>query len=568
MLSEERKEELKNLAENKFKISLNDCCFIGGMSLEYLGIRKANDLDCSIKSDILNNLINNEPNKYKKKGNGIYNFNEDDDIYVNYYYKHLNITDDDIINSSKYHYNDDGIKIVRAELVYATKSIRRAKHDLRDIKSFHEYIKKNPNKWNWNLIPKKLRKKIMLENGFFTPFQKLFSVHKITGYTIIHILGIKITLKKKVTNNPIDRIVWWIPFKSLRNDVRWLLNNIITGKTNNTPVKINNAPAKTKNTYDKLEELLTLVDGLIKVSDTVNFLNYQRFESGEFCAYDTIVRYKVIEEYLDKNNESNYWENLYINMQIKRVGKADLVRFHNLINSFVSIGFDFDSSISCNKYKLLDDGSHRLASCLFFNQKYLSLKLTERNYMIRYYGIEWFKEVGFSQDDINNIEQSKEDLFYKKGVYFPVTIWSPMQSYFNEVEEYIEKIKECKIKKTLNMSFDNIDEFKKFTFDIYKSDDIADWKVERKFDMFVKYNPIVKIIWIEIPFPKYRKKDLNNHDISTEVERIKKMIRNEYKQKIDGYFHDVIAHIGDNFEHNRIINDVIAEYKKNIISNK
>ena len=30
-----------------------------------------------------------------------------------------------------------------------------------------------------------------------------------------------------------------------------------------------------------------------------------------------------------------------------------------------------------------------------------------------------------------------------------------------------------------------------------------------------------------------------------EVERIKKMIRNEYKQKIDGYFHDVIAHIGD-----------------------
>ncbi|ELV04618.1 Fe-S oxidoreductase, partial [Brachyspira hampsonii 30599] len=53
---------------------------------------------------------------------------------------------------------------------------------------------------------------------------------------------------------------------------------------------------------------------------------------------------------------------------------------------------------------------------------------------------------------------------------------------------------------------------------------------------------------------KYRKKDINNHDISTKVERIKKLVRDEFKDKIDGYFHDVIIHIGDNFEHNRIIN--------------
>ncbi|MBW5381640.1 hypothetical protein, partial [Brachyspira hampsonii] len=78
--------------------------------------------------------------------------------------------------------------------------------------------------------------------------------------------------------------------------------------------------------------------------------------------------------------------------------------------------------------------------------------------------------------------------------------------------------------------------------------------VEIKFDMFIKYKPIVKVIWIEIPFPKYRKKDINNHDISTKVERIKKLVRDEFKDKIDGYFHDVIIHIGDNFEHNRIIN--------------
>ncbi|PTY40507.1 hypothetical protein [Brachyspira hampsonii] len=402
------------------------------------------------------------------------------------------------------------------------------------------------------MIPKEIRKKVMWDNGFYTIWQKLFSIRKIIDYTIIHILGMKITLKKvKSKSNPIDRIVWWIPFKKLRNDVRWLLNNIITEKKNDTPVKA-------YNTCEKLEELLTLVDGLIKVSDTVNFLNYQRFESGDFCAYDTIVRYKFIEEYLN-DNKSTYWRDIYVKMQTKRIGSYNLDAFYNLINSFISIGYDFDSNISCNKNKLLDDGSHRLASCLYFNNRYLSLKLTDREYLIRYYGIEWFKEVGFTEEEINNINIAKDKLFYEKGIYFPAVIWSPIQDYFNDVETYISKIEECKIISSLDISFNNLNEFKQFTSDVYKSDDIADWKVDYKFKMFVNYKPIVRIIYIEIPFPKYRKKDLNNHDISTEVERIKSLVRDEFKDKIDGYFPDVIIHIGDNFEHNRVINKVVDQ---------
>lgn len=39
-------------------------------------------------------------------------------------------------------------------------------------------------------------------------------------YIIIKILFIKITLKKKLTKLDIDAIVWWIPFRSLRNAIR------------------------------------------------------------------------------------------------------------------------------------------------------------------------------------------------------------------------------------------------------------------------------------------------------------------------------------------------------------
>ena len=56
---------------------------------------------------------------------------------------------------------------------------------------------------------------------------KLFEKHEDEKYIIIKILFIKITFKKKMPKSDIDAIVWWIPFKSLRNAVRNLLINRI-----------------------------------------------------------------------------------------------------------------------------------------------------------------------------------------------------------------------------------------------------------------------------------------------------------------------------------------------------
>ena len=54
---------------------------------------------------------------------------------------------------------------------------------------------------------------------------KLFEKHEDEKYIIVKILFIKITFKKKMPKSDIDAIVWWIPFKSLRNAVKNLLNN-------------------------------------------------------------------------------------------------------------------------------------------------------------------------------------------------------------------------------------------------------------------------------------------------------------------------------------------------------
>ena len=73
---------------------------------------------------------------------------------------------------------------------------------------------------------------------------KLFEKIETEKYIVIKILFIKITFKKK--NEPpksdIDTIVWWIPFKNLRNAVRNLLNTYMDLlNINNNPVNINNS---------------------------------------------------------------------------------------------------------------------------------------------------------------------------------------------------------------------------------------------------------------------------------------------------------------------------------------
>ena len=52
---------------------------------------------------------------------------------------------------------------------------------------------------------------------------KLFQKYETDKYIIIKILFIKITFKKKNPKSDIDAVVWWIPFKSLRDAVRKVL---------------------------------------------------------------------------------------------------------------------------------------------------------------------------------------------------------------------------------------------------------------------------------------------------------------------------------------------------------
>ncbi|PTY40506.1 hypothetical protein [Brachyspira hampsonii] len=126
MLSKERKEELKNIVENKFNISLNDCCFVGSMPMEYLNIRKINDIDIITNRNNIDNIICKfNYNSFKDNNSEVYQFFDYIEFKFDFYKNYINISDNDIIYDSKYYIQDDDIKIMRLELLYAVKKYKK-----------------------------------------------------------------------------------------------------------------------------------------------------------------------------------------------------------------------------------------------------------------------------------------------------------------------------------------------------------------------------------------------------------------------------------------------------------
>ena len=122
---------------------------------------------------------------------------------------------------------------------------------------------------------------------------KLFQKSETEKYIIIKILFIKISFKKK--NKPpksdIDAIVWWIPFKNLRNKVRELYINNCNAINELTIINnnLNNQLDDIKN------ELKIIKDDINNIRDDINLSNYKinsLFQQG----YSNIIetkKYKI-----------------------------------------------------------------------------------------------------------------------------------------------------------------------------------------------------------------------------------------------------------------------------------
>ena len=276
-----------------------------------------------------------------------------------------------------------------------------------------------------------------------------------------------------------------------------------------------------------------------------NVILSKQYVENDFNRFDIIVRYLVIVSYMQSNNE--YFD-LYIRMQNIR-GNSNyqnpLNNYINLINKINKHGFDLNYPIIVNENLELVDGAHRLAAALYFNCNIIKIKIvSDKNQYL--FGKNWFQDNGFLKKEIRQLNFYKNKIFQKNHMFFEIILWPPVADLFSQIESDISS----QYKVISSMTYTDIKNFDLFVKSIYQIDDIKDWKVKLKLDAMKKYDPTVRRISIYIKKPDFRYKQSNGKLISTKIELLKREIRNKYSKIILNYFHDIIIHISDNFEHN------------------
>jgi len=141
-------------------------------------------------------------------------------------------------------------------------------------------------------------------------------------------------------------------------------------------------------------------------------------------------------------------------------------------------------------------------------------------------------------------------------------LWSPAKHLWDFILSEIGR--EYEIEKYYTYDFGkHKEQLEECVIDIYKADDISIDKVKNvKLESMRRFSNQFLMFYIKIDDPEYRKKGETGNNISKVVERIKKKIRGNYQDKIDGYIHDIILHIADNDTQTREIEMSIMPYQK------
>lgn len=289
-----------------------------------------------------------------------------------------------------------------------------------------------------------------------------------------------------------------------------------------------------------------------------DFLKMQVNLHGEENRFDIAVKYSVIEEYYGKNK---YGYALYKKMQMNRLQIDDikaegmLEKFKDLIKSFEQNGLQKDSYIVCDEKLRIMDGAHRTACCLYFNIPFIQIKIVNSKFECDY-KTEWFWEQKFTIKDIEKISIQYQTFFKPGHESITAVLWPPAYKYFEEITKELSCLVE--IEEIENKEFSGFSELQNMVRAIYSVDDIEEWKIQKKLEYMMGYVPQIHIVKFKLRKPSYRLKESTYLPLSVVIERIKKIVRTRFKERVIPYYYDIIIHIADNYYQSAIINKLLT----------
>ena len=128
-------------------------------------------------------------------------------------------------------------------------------------------------------------------------------------------------------------------------------------------------------------------------------------------------------------------------------------------------------------------------------------------------------------------------------------LWPTCSHLWEEISQDIQNFHN--IEKTYVLTARNEKEMQELTVDLYRSDDVALWKVQAKFPYFMsREEQKYKVIYFTIDDARHRIKNKTGNEISMAIEDLKSYIRKKYRPRVPDYptngQPDLLIHAGDN----------------------
>lgn len=142
-------------------------------------------------------------------------------------------------------------------------------------------------------------------------------------------------------------------------------------------------------------------------------------------------------------------------------------------------------------------------------------------------------------------------------------IWNSVYDYKDEIIHDISN--RVDFKYSFDLDLDSF--FSDFVFDIYNSESMETWKIEKKLNnMVLNQNRKVTIVIYEFDDTKVFYHEFKHKEVYEQLEFTKRYIRERYSQYIDNYVFDIVFHSTDNLQELGSVLTVINKYQEFFIN--
>ena len=146
---------------------------------------------------------------------------------------------------------------------------------------------------------------------------------------------------------------------------------------------------------------------------------------------------------------------------------------------------------------------------------------------------------------------------------FIYILWYPSHKYWDNIEKRLNNSEDMKIVKSREYKFSSEKDFETVLTRIYKTDTIGseNWMhIQKKINMLVRKNSVswqFRVLYVKVKNPKYKWYSFTVQTMH--LIKLKRQIRNKFRDFIPNYKYDIIIHSTDNVRQTYLLTNVLRK---------